>query len=104
MLVNCFNFIKNKKNKNEVNISDVKLCTISSSNQINTDKVVNKFGFSLTIQHDTKINQLSCTIGASLDLFNIETVEKMSERFHVMLKQLFLSINDQMKKHLSEAQ
>ena len=50
---------ESEKNKNEVMIGDTKLCVIHSLIQSNPDTVVNKFDFSLTIQHDMNINQLS---------------------------------------------
>jgi non-ribosomal peptide synthetase component F len=57
----------------------------------------------LAIEHDLNINQLSCTINASLDLFNAETVNKMAQRFHSMLYQLFqFSTNDQMMRPVHE--
>ena len=97
-----FQSSESEKNRNEVMIGDTKLFAIPSSIQSNPDTVVNKFDFSLAIQHDTNINQLSCTINASLDLFNVETVDKIAQRFHLVLKQLFTTINDQMKKPIYE--
>ena len=54
---------------------------------------MSKFDFILSIQHDLNVNQLSCTIDASLDLFNVQTIDKIAQRFHSMLKQLFTSID-----------
>ncbi|CAF4054833.1 unnamed protein product [Adineta steineri] len=50
--------------------------------------------FSFNINEDEIMNQLSCTINASLDLFNRETVEKISQRFHFILNQLSASVTD----------
>ena len=55
---------------------------------------MNGVDFALTIQHDLDMNQLSCTINASLDLFNRKTTEKISQQCHSMLKQLFSLSND----------
>ena len=55
-----FQSSEGEKNKNEVRIGDTKLCAIPSLIQSNPDTVVNKCDFSLTIQYDTNINQLSC--------------------------------------------
>ena len=63
---------------------------------------MSKFDFTLTIQHDLSSNQLSCTVNASLDLFDIKTLDTIAQRFHSMLKQLFLPTNDQMKKPIYE--
>ena len=76
------------------------LCPISIN--ISEDEIMSKFDFILSIEHDMNINQLSCTINASLDLFNVETIAKISQEFHAMLKQLFISSDDQMKKSIYE--
>ncbi|CAF4469011.1 unnamed protein product, partial [Adineta steineri] len=46
--------------------------------------------------------QLSCTINASLDLFNVETIDKISQQFHSLLKQLFTSVDNQMERSMYE--
>ena len=84
-----FYSIENKKNKNEVVIGDSRLHAMPISIKISEDEIMSKFDFALTIQHDININQLSCTINASLDLFDAKTVEKIAQRFHSMLEQLF---------------
>ena len=79
------------------------ICSMPFSNKINEDEIMSKLDFALIIQHDFPMNQLSCTINASLDLFNIKTIEKISKQFHSMLKQLFsFTPNDQMKKSIYE--
>ncbi|CAF1449179.1 unnamed protein product, partial [Adineta steineri] len=91
------------KNNNTVMIGDSQLLPTSSSFNINEDEVVTTSGFSLSVYHDMNIDQLSCTINASLDLFNRETVEKISQQFHFILHQLSASIIDnQMKKPIYE--
>ncbi|CAF4029340.1 unnamed protein product [Adineta steineri] len=86
-------FISNK-NKNPVVIGDSQLVPTSFSFDDNEDEILNISDFSLSIYHNLNINQLSCTMNASLDLFNRETVEKISQRFHSMSHQLSVSIID----------
>ncbi len=98
-----FRLYTTNNNKNEVMIGDVRLCAMPVSIKISNDEIMSKFDFSVTFQHDLDINQLSCIINASLDLFNVETIHKISRRFHSMLHQLFqLTIDDQMKKPIYE--
>ena len=57
--------------------------------KISEDEIMSKFDFALTIQYESNTNQLLCTIDASVDLFNKITVDKIGQRFHSMLMQLF---------------
>ncbi len=68
----------------------------------NENEIVSKFDFSLTIQHHLNTNQLSCTIDASLDLFNPDTIHKIAQRFCSMLEQLFLFPDEKMNKPICE--
>ncbi|CAF1455741.1 unnamed protein product, partial [Adineta steineri] len=83
-------------------IGDSQLYSIPSTMDINVNEIRNKHDFSLLIQYDLNINQFSCTINASLDLFNLETIDKISQRFHSLLKQLFTSFDHQMNKSIYE--
>ncbi|CAF1583625.1 unnamed protein product, partial [Adineta steineri] len=74
-------------------IGDSQLCSIPFTMNINDNKTINKYDFSLIIQHDLNTNQLSCTINASVDLFNVQTINKISQRFHSLLNQLFISVD-----------
>ncbi|CAF0983858.1 unnamed protein product [Adineta steineri] len=89
-------FISSKSNNdnNAMMIGDSQLVPKSFSFNINGDEILSVSDFSLSIYHDINMNQLSCTINASLDLFNRETVEKISQRFHFILHELSASIND----------
>ncbi|CAF4179424.1 unnamed protein product, partial [Adineta steineri] len=80
-------------------IGDSQLCFIPVAND---NGITNKYDFTLLIQHDLNSNQLSCTINASLDLFNVETIDKISQQFHSILNRLFLSVDDQMNKSIYE--
>ncbi|CAF3947469.1 unnamed protein product, partial [Adineta steineri] len=83
-------------------ITDTKLIMIGDSQLSSISSTTNINDFSLLIQHDLNINQLSCTINASFDLFNVETIDKISQRFHSLLKQLFTSVDDEMNKSMYE--
>jgi non-ribosomal peptide synthetase component F len=63
---------------------------------------MSQFDFALNIQYNQSSNQLSCTIDASLDLFDLTTVNKITQRFHSMLEQLFNRRDVQMSKHIYE--
>ncbi|CAF0854016.1 unnamed protein product [Adineta steineri] len=68
----------------------------------NDEEIMSNFDFSLTMQHNPETNQLSCTIDASLDLFNRNTIEKIGQRFHSICKQLFASTHDQTNQSIYE--
>jgi non-ribosomal peptide synthetase component F len=97
-----FHSIENETANNDIMIGDSRLQAMPWSIQISENEIMSKFDFSLTIQHDPNSNQLSCTIDASLDLFDLDTIEKIAQRFHSMFKQIFLFTNDQMKKPIYE--
>ncbi len=97
-----FRLKTNDNSKNGLMIDDSRLHSIPISIKISEDEIVSKFDFAAIIEHDLNINQLSCTINASLDLFDIKTIDKISQRFHSMLKQLFNIENSEMKKPLYE--
>ncbi|CAF3869628.1 unnamed protein product [Adineta steineri] len=86
-------FISNMSN-NSIMIGDSELVLGSFSFNMNEDEIFSVSDFSLSIYHDLDMNQLSCTINGSLDLFNSETVEKISQRFQSIVQQLSASISD----------
>ncbi|CAF3986105.1 unnamed protein product, partial [Adineta steineri] len=91
------------ENNSIVMIGDSQIIPASFSFNINEDAISSISDFSLSIYHDLNVNELSCTINASLDLFNRETVEKISQQFHIILNQLSQSIIDnQMNKPIYE--
>ncbi|CAF1367762.1 unnamed protein product [Adineta steineri] len=91
------------ENNTTVMIGDSQLLPGTSPSNTNEDEILSASDFSLSIYHDLNMNQLSCTINASLDLFNIETVEKISQQFHSILHQLSASIIDnEMNKPIYE--
>jgi hypothetical protein len=85
---------------NEVMIGDSRLHLMPISIKINESEIMSKFDFALTIQYNQSDNQFSCTIDASLDLFNVSTVDKIAQRFHSMLEQLFRTPDVQMNKQI----
>ncbi|CAF4030987.1 unnamed protein product, partial [Adineta steineri] len=84
-------------------IGDSQLVPRSFLFDIDEDKILSASDFSLSVYHDLNINQLSCTINASLDLFNTLTVHKISQRLHFVLNQLSTSmIDNQINKPINE--
>ncbi|CAF1397954.1 unnamed protein product, partial [Adineta steineri] len=84
-------------------VGESQLSSIPFTMNITHNMIINKYDFSLVIQHDLNINQFSCTINASLDLFNRDTVAKISQRFHCILHQLSASIiHSQINKPIYE--
>ena len=79
-------------------ISDSQLDLVPISIKISEDEIMSKFDFSLTIYHDLASDQLSCIIDASLDLFDVHTVDTIAQRFHWMLSQPFHGEHIQMEK------
>ncbi len=92
----------NQNIDNEVMIGDSRLHSMPMSIKKSEDEMMSKFDFSLTIHYNQSINQLSCTISASLDLFNATTVDKIGQRFYSMLEQLFNIKDVQMNKPIYE--
>jgi non-ribosomal peptide synthetase component F len=86
----------------EIRISDSRLHSIPISIKISENEIMSKFDFALTVQHIQNTNQLSCIIDASLDLFDATTVEKIAQRFHSMLEQLFKRTDVQINKSIYE--
>ena len=97
-----FHSIENENIENEVMIGDSRLHSMPISIKISENEIMSKFDFALTIQYNQSTNQLSCTIDASLDLFDATTVDKIAQRFHSMLEQLFNRTDVQMNKPIYE--
>ncbi|CAF3797091.1 unnamed protein product, partial [Adineta steineri] len=91
------------KNSNTLMIGDSEIVPASFSFNNNEDGISSVSDYSVSFHHDMNMNQLSCTINASLDLFNRETAEKISQRFHSMLHELSTSmVDNQMNKPIHE--
>jgi non-ribosomal peptide synthetase component F len=97
-----FDSTKTKNIDDQIIIGNTGLYAKPISVKISEDEIMSKFDFALIIQHDLNTNQLSCTIEASLDLFDAPTNAKIVQRFHSMLSQLFSSCYDHMKTPIFE--
>jgi non-ribosomal peptide synthetase component F len=93
---------ENQNIDNEIVIDDSRLLSMPISIKMNENEIMNKFDFALAIQCDLSSNQLSCTMNASLDLFDTKTIDKIAQRFHSMLEQLFTRTDVQMNKPIHE--
>jgi non-ribosomal peptide synthetase component F len=98
----AFSCYENQSIDKEVMISGSRLHSMPFSIKISKDEIMSKFDFALTIQYESNTNQLLCTIDASVDLFNKITVDKIAQRFHLMLTQLFNITNFQIEKSIHE--
>lgn len=73
----------------QIMLSDIPVSIIPNSTKIDTDTIVSKFDFALIVERDSNTNQMLCKIDASLDLFNVMTVNRIGQRFLLVLNQLF---------------
>ncbi len=97
-----FNSSENQNTDNEVIMGDSRLHLMPISIKINEDEIMSQFDFALNIQYNESTNQLSCTIDAALDLFDVTTVDKIAQRFHLMLEHLFDVTDVQINKSIYE--
>ncbi|CAF4064666.1 unnamed protein product [Rotaria sordida] len=97
-----FRSYRSENMKNEMVIGDSQIFVLPLSIEVFEEEIMSKSDVALTIQHDLDNNQLSCTFHASLDLFERMTVNKMGQRFHSMLKQLFSVTNMKINKAIYE--
>jgi non-ribosomal peptide synthetase component F len=97
-----FHSTENQNTENEVMIGNSQLRSMPISIKASKNEIMSKFDFALTVQHDLSTNQLSCTIDASLDLFDTTTVDKIAQRFRSMLEHLFNRTNLEMNKPMYE--
>jgi non-ribosomal peptide synthetase component F len=86
----------------EVRIGSSRLLPMPISIKISENEIMSKFDFSLTIECNLNINQLSCTIDASLDLFDATTLDQIAQRFHTILQQLFKRTDVQINEPIYE--
>jgi non-ribosomal peptide synthetase component F len=97
-----FHSSENQNTDNEVIMDDSRLHLMPISIKINEDEIMSQFDFALKIQYNQSTRQLSCTIDASLDLFDVITVDKFAQRFHLMLEQFFDATDVQITKPIYE--
>jgi non-ribosomal peptide synthetase component F len=86
----------------EVRIGNSRLLPMPISIKISENEIMSKFDFALTIQCNLSTNQLSCTIDASLDLFDATTLDKSAQRFHTTLQRLFKRPDAQINEPIYE--
>ncbi|CAF3941566.1 unnamed protein product, partial [Adineta steineri] len=79
--------------ENEIMIGDSRFSLLPYSIKISENEIMSKFDFIVSFQHDLNLNEFSCTINASLDLFNAETISIITQRFQTMLHQQFISFD-----------
>ncbi|CAF4014259.1 unnamed protein product, partial [Adineta steineri] len=99
-----FDFISSmtKDEKDEIMIGDSRFSLLPFSIKISENEIMSKFDFILRFQHNLNLNEFSCTIDASLDLFNKETVSITAQRLQTMLHQQFTSFHSQTNKPVHE--
>ncbi|CAF4213376.1 unnamed protein product, partial [Adineta steineri] len=99
-----FDFVSSmrRNEENEIMIGDSRFSLLPFSIKISEDEIMSKFDFILSFQHDLILNELSCTINASLDLFNAEIICIVAQRLQTMLHQQFTSFNSQINKPIHE--
>ncbi|CAF1161511.1 unnamed protein product [Adineta steineri] len=99
-----FEFISSmtKDVKNEIMIGANRFSLLPYSIKISEDEIMSKFDFILSFEHDLNLNKFSCTIDASLDLFNVGIVCTIAQRFQTMLHQQFTSVHCKTNKSIYE--
>ncbi|CAF1457723.1 unnamed protein product, partial [Adineta steineri] len=99
-----FDFVSSttKDEKNEIMIGDSRFSLLPYSITISEDEIMSKFDFILSFQHDLNLNKFSCTVNASVDLFNAETICIIAQRLQAMLHQQFTSFNSKTNKPIHE--
>ncbi|CAF1190370.1 unnamed protein product [Adineta steineri] len=99
-----FEFISSigRDEENPIMIGSSQFSLLPFSIKISEDEIMSKFDFILSFQHDLNLNEFSCTINASLDLFNAETVSIITQRLQTMLHQQFTSFNTKTNKPIHE--
>ncbi|CAF1537659.1 unnamed protein product, partial [Adineta steineri] len=99
-----FDFIASMRRdeENEIMIGDGRFSLLPYSIKISENEIMSKFDFILSFQHDLNLNEFSCTINASLDLFNAETVYIIVQRLQTMLYQQFTSFDCTTNKPIYE--
>ncbi|CAF4212996.1 unnamed protein product, partial [Adineta steineri] len=90
-----FDFISSMRRDEEddIMIGDSRFSLVPYSIKIGENEIMSKFDFIFSFQHDLNLNEFSCTINASLDLFNAETVYLIAQRLQTILHQQFISFD-----------
>ncbi|CAF5127490.1 unnamed protein product, partial [Rotaria magnacalcarata] len=90
-LSNCFTFRSTsiEDNLSKVTLDDATIVNMSNTIEIDGYDAVNTLDFSISVRHNPTSGKLSFSIHAALDLFDEITVNKIAQRFHFMLDQIF---------------
>ncbi|CAF4174409.1 unnamed protein product, partial [Adineta steineri] len=99
-----FEFISSMRRdeENEIMIGDSRFSLLPYSIKISEHEIMSKFDFILNFYHDLNLNELSCTINASVDLFYAETICTIAQRLQTMLHHQFTSFDNQIYKPINE--
>ncbi|CAF1448006.1 unnamed protein product, partial [Adineta steineri] len=99
-----FDFVSSMRRdeENEIMIGDNRFSLLPFSVKISEDEIMSKFDFILSFEHDLNLNEFSCTINASVDLFNAETVCIIARRLQTMLHQQFIPFDSKTNKPIHE--
>ena len=96
-----FDFRSHGNDDSETMIGDSRFHAKCLADQLFYYDRINQSDFAFIFQHARNTNELSCTIAASLDVFDTKTIEKISHRFHSMLHELFSTVDVEMKQTIS---
>ena len=72
-------------------IGDARFGSGMSLRQIGEEEIVSNSDLTLTVQFNASTDQFSCTIDASLDLFDVHTIERIAQRFHTMFNEMIIN-------------
>ncbi|CAF4093222.1 unnamed protein product, partial [Adineta steineri] len=99
-----FDFVSSMRRdeENEIMIGDNRFSLLPFSVKISEDEIMSKFDFILSFEHDLNLNEFSCTINASVDLFNAETVCIIARRLQTMLHQQFIPFDSKTNNPIHE--
>ncbi|CAF4666490.1 unnamed protein product [Rotaria socialis] len=97
-----FDSLMSESESNQIVVDDLRITMLPYGAATNTGRLPNDIDFTLKIQHDRITNKLSCSTDGSLDLFDTVTITKISQRFHLLIQQLFQSQINYSNKPLYE--
>ncbi|CAF1450699.1 unnamed protein product, partial [Adineta ricciae] len=83
-----------QSNTRQIMIGDNQLYDLNKSMTSDENQTITISDLAIIFQHDMHDNRFSCTINASLDSFDIDTIYKIGQRFHLLLHQLYEPVNN----------
>ena len=81
-----FSVVKNQNRKEASMIGNARLDTRASLVKIGDEEIASNFDLALMVELNSSTNQFSCTMDASLDLFDMCTTDKIAQRFRAMVE------------------